>query len=91
MSDLDFNERAHSHVLVAHRLVQRIHPILARQPPEVIEVVLCDLLATLLAGHRPVRREEILQDMATTVRRLIPNNEAEIFKHHNKPDGWDWA
>lgn len=77
---------------LARELIAKIHPILAGNPPEIVGVVLADLLATYLASHviggdtkqSAVLREELLVMHMETVRRLIPHNEREILQRLRK-------
>jgi hypothetical protein len=46
---------------------------------------LAELLATFLAGHHPGLRDEILTIHVETVRKLIPECEAELFATRERP------
>jgi hypothetical protein len=64
------------------RVVERIKPILAGRPPEMIGAVLADLLAIWLAGHHVAGdedatrklRAELLADHCFAVRQLTEIN-----------------
>ena len=42
-----------------------------------------------LLGHHPTLREELIEQWIGTMRLLIPINEAALFAHYGKPEGWE--
>jgi hypothetical protein len=70
----------------AMEIVERVRPIFAGKPPEVIGAALADLFATLLAGHFDDRgpaataelREMLIGNWLETMRKLIEPNEQMI-------------
>ena len=70
-------------------LVDAIRPHLQDKGPEVQGAALADLLAIYIAGHHPAIRDDVLDAFITAVRKLVPINEAAIFAHFGKPDGWE--
>jgi hypothetical protein len=70
-------------------LVHRIQPILRGRGPELQGAALADLVAMFFAGHHPALREEQITLWIECMRNLIPVNEKELFKHGDKPEGWE--
>jgi hypothetical protein len=73
----------------AKRIAASIRPRLVGQGPDVQGVVLADLVALWLAGHRPDMREEQLTLWIDAVRALVPYAEREMFGDGPRPEGWD--
>jgi hypothetical protein len=70
------------------RIVNQIRPLLANQPPDIQGGVLIELLATFIAGHHPLLRDELLTLHVNIVRELVPECEAEIFATRERPPDW---
>ncbi len=76
-------------MLKVEMVVRKINPHLQGKGPEVQGAALCDLVAMYFAGHHPALREQAIEAWLKAMRGLIPVNEAAIFKHYGKPEGWD--
>lgn len=61
-------------------VVMQIRPLLAGKAPELQGAVIADLLSFFVAGHHPSVRDEQLDLIISTVRDLIPINEAAYFQ-----------
>ena len=59
----------------AFALADKIKPILAGQSPDKQGAALAELLSIFIAGHHPDLREEQLELLLATVRRLMPCND----------------
>jgi len=70
-------------------LVNAIKQHLQGNGPELQGAALADLLAMYIAGHHPALREEVLNLHIEMVRALVAPNEAAIFAHFGKPEGWE--
>lgn len=70
---------------LSRQINMMIHPMLAGEGPDVQGACLADLVATWLAGHPPVAREELLQLHVDKVRELIPVNEKIMFGERGHP------
>ena len=69
--------------------LRKINPHLQGKGPEVQGAVLADLVAMYFAGHHPSIRQDAIAIWTAMMRNLIPVNEAAIFKHYGKPEGWE--
>ena len=70
-------------------LVDVIKGLLRGQGPELQGAALCDLVSMFFAGHHPALRQEAIEVWIKTMRELIPVNEAALFAHYGKPEGWE--
>lgn len=64
---------------VVENTVQAIRPHLHGNPPEVISVVLSDLIATFIAGFPAGSRDDMLNALIDSARGLIHINEMLIY------------
>lgn len=71
-------------------LAERVRPVLAGNPPDIIGAALADLVAMWIAGHFDTRgaietakhREQLIGQWLDTVRQLIEVNEQMIMAKH---------
>jgi hypothetical protein len=71
-------------------LVGEIRERLQGKGPMLQGAALADIVSMYFAGHHPAIREGQLDLFFETVRRLIPVNEAALFKHYGgRPEGWE--
>jgi hypothetical protein len=70
-------------------LVERIKLLLRGQGQALQGAALCDLVAMFFAGHHPALRNEAIDLWTGTMFSLIPVNEAALFEHYGKPEGWE--
>lgn len=66
--------------------VESMKPLLAGKAPIIQGAVLGDLLATWLAGHPPMMREQLIELHIDAVRALVPINEGLIFGERGHPN-----
>src|SRR4029077_15239183 len=72
--DLAMNLEQYSEhaIRVAEDLIYQIGPLFIDQPPEIVSVVLAELLAKLLAGDAPQLRDPTFAEWVAMVAELIP-------------------
>lgn len=68
--------------------IERIKIVIAGTNPATQAAALADLVALFLAGQHPHLREQLLLHHVTTVRELVPPNEAKLFADTGYPAGW---
>ncbi|MDX0662641.1 hypothetical protein [Sinorhizobium medicae] len=69
----------HEKADVVCEIANAIKPHLSGAPPEVISVVLSDLVATFIAGWPPAARDDIFSALVDQARALVHLNELLIF------------
>lgn len=69
--------------------VSQIMPILSGLGSDVQGAVLAELVSMYLAGHHPMIREETMEFFIRTTKALVAPNEAILFEHTDKPEGWN--
>jgi hypothetical protein len=79
-------EPPHDAVERAAAIIDAICPVLAGEHPAVVGAVLCELLCTLLVGHRvtDADRERLLQMHIDQVRKALPDVEAACSERLKK-------
>jgi hypothetical protein len=70
---------------VVEGIVQAIKPHLHGNPPEIISVVLSDLIATFIAGFPAGSRDDMLNALIDSTRGLIHINEMLMFGYGGHP------
>jgi hypothetical protein len=73
------------------KLVKTIKPLLAGEDPEIVGVVLAELVAILIAGHAPDIREKVLRLFHSVTDDLVPLAVAELVEAGRAPKEWQDA
>jgi len=66
-------------------ITKQCREALKRNAPEVQGAVLADLVAMFLAGHAPVLRDGVFDQLSATIKALVPVNEAIMFDGMGHP------
>jgi hypothetical protein len=70
------------------RLVDNLRPVLAARDPQVVGIVLGELVAIFIAGHHPSMRESAKQMMFDYITDLLPAVLEEIIDQGLAPEAW---